>query len=316
MEAERGRGVSGVWAPRLSPHGPPPLESALSRSHAWLLTSKSQPWTCEGRGAPVPSRGSHSPRAPPPGLAPTSEVTRRPCEVCPLCHVTGLRAARLCAAAEPPSPARQHPVCTRLPPTRPPGAAAGFKPAPVRAAPRAGEPHAGPEPRGGKRWLFFFKPEMWTGLSQTQRRADGDRGAGRGCEDGPAGRCFVGLGRQGCGAGVGAEVSGSLQSQGPGLARHCRHGPLPVTARWQRLGPDLRELLEEGEHSSGPPFTQHIGCRSVLRHLLGVPPWPHRGRGAGANKDPVLETQTGLTAPDLGTGALVSRGCCNDLPRT
>lgn len=103
------------------------MESALSRSHAWLLTSKSQPWTCEGRGAPVPSRGGHSPRVPPPGLAPTSEVTRRPCEVCPPCHVTGLRAARLCAAAEPPSPARQHPVCTRLPPTRPPGAAPGFK---------------------------------------------------------------------------------------------------------------------------------------------------------------------------------------------
>lgn len=48
-----------------------------------------------------------------------TEVTKWPCEACPPCHVTGLRAAQLCVVAEPPSPARQHPVCTWLSPTRP-----------------------------------------------------------------------------------------------------------------------------------------------------------------------------------------------------
>lgn len=68
-----GEGASGVWAPRLSPHGAPPLESALPRSLSWLLTSKSQPRTCVGWGAPVPSRGSHGSWVPPRGLAPKSQ---------------------------------------------------------------------------------------------------------------------------------------------------------------------------------------------------------------------------------------------------
>lgn len=66
---------------------------------------------------------------------------------------------------------------------------------------------------------------------KAEGRADGGRGDWPWMGGQAAWTLLRGAGLAGPWGGVVAEASGSLHGQGPGLARHCRHGSPLVTAR-------------------------------------------------------------------------------------